>query len=156
MTKQVLLGISGLQFMDDDTPEPVEIWTVADYYFRNDTHYLLYEEPVEGSSQSVKTTLKIRKKCVEILKKGPVQVHMAFEQGKTNTTHYDTPYGNIPVGISTDEIHMTADEHDIHVELSYSLDLGGDFLADSKVTLHVKSKDAPDYFDGMTKSVFST
>ena len=63
MTKQVLLGISGLQFMDDENPEPVEIWTAADYYFRNDTHYLLYEEPVEGASQSVKTTLKIKKKC---------------------------------------------------------------------------------------------
>lgn len=145
MTKQVLLSISGLQFSEEENPEPVEIWTTADYYSRNGTHYLLYEEPVEGTSESVKSTLKIKKNCVELLKKGTVQVHLVFEQGKTHVNQYDTPYGMIPVEISTGEVSVKEDEHDIHVVLNYRLDLGGDFLADSQVTLHVKSKDAPDF-----------
>lgn len=145
MTKQVLLSISGLQFMEGENPDPVEILTFADYYFRNGTHYLLYEEPVEGSLETVKTTLKIKQKCVEITKKGPVQVHMVFEQFKTNTSRYDTPFGQIPVGITAGEVKVTEEEYDIHAVLNYSLELGGEYLADSQVTLHVKSKDAPDF-----------
>lgn len=144
MTKQVLLSISGLQFLDEENPEPVEIWTTADYYFRNGTHFLLYDEPVEGSSEVVKSTLKIKKRCVELMKKGPVQVHMVFEQGKTTTSQYDTPFGQIPVGITAGEVMVEEDEQNIHVELHYSLDLGGEYLAESQVTLRVKSKDAPD------------
>ena len=145
MTKQVLLSISGLQFLDGEEPEPVEVLTVADYYFRNGTHYLLYDDPVEGSSEAVKTTLKIKKNCVEILKKGPVQVHMVFEQWKTNTTPYETPFGTILVGISAGEVKVEEDDQHIHVVLNYSLEMEGEFLADSQVTLCVQSKDAPDF-----------
>lgn len=144
MTKQVLLSISGLQFLDEENPEPVEVWTTADYYYRNGTHYLLYEEAVEGSGEIVKVTLKIKKKCVELSKKGPVQVHMVFDQGKTTTSQYDTSFGEIPVGISADQVMVEEDDQNIHVELKYGLDLGGEFLADSHVTLHVKSKDVQD------------
>lgn len=145
MTKQVLLSITGLQFSEEDAPEPVEIYTMAEYYFRNGTHYLLYEEPVEDSSQMMKATLKIRKKCVEIMKKGPLQVHLIFEQGKNHVCQYDTPFGSIPVDIRTKEVWMEEDEQNIHAELKYTLVMGGEFLADSQVTLRVKSKDAMDF-----------
>lgn len=145
MTNQVLLSISGLQFQEGEELEPVEVLTMADYYFRNGTHYLLYEEPVEGSSEVIKNTLKIKKGCVEMLKKGPLNARMVFEQWKNQTAQYETPFGSIPVSISAGAVEVKEEEHDIHVELNYSLELNGEYLSDSRVTLHVKSKDAPDF-----------
>lgn len=145
MTKQVLLSISGLQFLEGETSEPVEVLTIADYYFRNGTHYLLYDEPVEGTSEMLKNTLKIKEGCVEMLKKGPLHVHMTFEQWKRHIARYDTPFGSIPVEIRAGLIEVTEDEYNIHAELNYTLEVDGEYLSDSQVILHVKSKDAPDF-----------
>ena len=41
MTKDVLLKISGLH-VDVDSDEPVELITAADYFMKNDKHYILY------------------------------------------------------------------------------------------------------------------
>ena len=61
MTEQVLLSISGLQYLEEEPSQPVEVLTMADYYHRNGAHYLVYEEPVEGSSEVIRNTLKIKK-----------------------------------------------------------------------------------------------
>ncbi|MCI8417140.1 MAG: DUF1934 domain-containing protein [Lachnospiraceae bacterium] len=145
MTKRVLLSISGLQYLEGEKNEPMEVLTMADYYQRNGTHYLLYEEPVEGTSEVIRNTLKIKKDCVEVQKKGPIQVRMVFEQWKKQMTQYETPFGSIPIGIQAGKVDITESEYDIHVELNYVLELNEEYLADSSVILHVKSKDAPDF-----------
>ena len=50
MTKDVLLRIQGLQFLqeENENPEPVEMITSGDYYKRNGKHYVLYDEEMEG------------------------------------------------------------------------------------------------------------
>ena len=145
MTEQVLLSISGLQYLEDEPSQPVEVLTMADYYNRNGAHYLIYEEPVEGSSEVIRNTLKIKKGRVEMMKKGPIQVHLIFEEWKKQMAQYETPFGTIPVGIRSGEVKLTEGEYDIHVELNYVLELNEEYLPDSSVTLHVKSKDAPDF-----------
>lgn len=145
MTEQVLLSISGLQYLEDEPSQPVEVLTMADYYNRNGAHYLIYEEPVEGSSEVIRNTLKIKKGRVEMMKKGPIQVHLIFEEWKKQMAQYETPFGTIPVGIRSGEVKLTEGEYDIHVELNYVLELNEEYLTDSSVTLHVKSKDAPDF-----------
>lgn len=147
MTEQVLLSISGLQFVEDDKNqcEPVEVITMADYYNRNGTHYLLYEEPVEGSSEIIRNTLKIKKGCVEMMKKGPLDIHMVFEEWKNQKAQYRTPFGSFPVNIITGAVEMKEEEYDIHVVLNYVLEFDGEYLTDSRVNVHVKSKDAPDF-----------
>ena len=47
MTKDVLLRIQGLQFLqeENENPEPVEIITSGDYYKRNGKHRSVYNNP---------------------------------------------------------------------------------------------------------------
>lgn len=44
--------------------------------------------------------IKMSPKGMEVRKKGVVNVHMVFEQGKKNMTYYSTPYGTIEMGIA--------------------------------------------------------
>ena len=45
MDKEVLIHVRGLQTMDaDGEQEPLEIVVPGQYYFRNGSHYLRYEE----------------------------------------------------------------------------------------------------------------
>ena len=50
MDKEVLIHVKGLHMIDSQgEEEPVEIIVPGEYYFRNGSHYLRYEEIVEDS-----------------------------------------------------------------------------------------------------------
>ena len=96
MDKEVLIHVRGLQTIDaDGDQEPVEIVVPGQYYFRNGSHYLRYEEILEDFAEPTINYIKISPKGMEVRKKGVVNVHMVFEQGKKNMTYYTTPYGTI-------------------------------------------------------------
>ena len=58
MTKDVWISIRGLQFEGAEDAEEIEVLQKGQYYKRNGTNYLIYEEPVEGSSAIIKNTIK--------------------------------------------------------------------------------------------------
>ena len=87
MDKEVLIHVRGLQTMDaDGEQEPLEIVVPGQYYFRNGSHYLRYEEVMEYFAEPTVNYIKISQKGMEVRKKGVVNVHMVFEQGKKNMT----------------------------------------------------------------------
>ena len=48
MEKEVLIHVKGLHMMDaPEGDEPIEIVVPGEYYFRNGSHYLRYEEMLE-------------------------------------------------------------------------------------------------------------
>lgn len=71
MTKEVLIHLKGMQTTDDphSSDEPLELITVGEYYYRNNTHYLLYEEQMEGLDEPIHNLVKIRPGHMEVRKK---------------------------------------------------------------------------------------
>ena len=105
MDKEVLIHVRGLQTMDaDGEQEPLEIVVPGQYYFRNGSHYLRYEEVMEDFAEPTVNYIKISRKGMEVRKKGVVNVHMVFEQGKKNMTYYTTPYGTIALDMNQEHV----------------------------------------------------
>ncbi len=98
MKKEVLVSICGLQFMDN-LDNSIEVITKGDYYNRNEKHYLLFEERIEGLDGITKNIIKFNDKIVDITKKGVANVHMVFEEKHKNMTYYNTPFGNLLIGL---------------------------------------------------------
>ena len=145
MTNQVLLTVAGLQFLDGEEEVPVELVTTGSYYYRNNKHYILYDEVVEGYSEHIQTTVKIAEDKLEIIKKGLSRIHMEFEKNSKSLSAYNTPFGDLSVGILTHQIEIQESEWDIHVRVNYSLDINEKYLAACSIQLHVKSKEAKDF-----------
>ena len=60
MTKDVLIRIVGLQSLGEaDGQEPIELVIGGEYYYQNGSHYLRYEEMVEGLTRRPSTILKL-------------------------------------------------------------------------------------------------
>ena len=57
-------------------------------------------------------------------------------------TSYTTPFGDLTVGITAHQIKIEESDTDIDVQVSYSLDVNDEYLADCSIQLNVKSKDA--------------
>ena len=47
MTKDVMISVRGLQFMEDESEDNIETVQQGEYYLRNGSHYLLYNEYME-------------------------------------------------------------------------------------------------------------
>ncbi len=142
MEKEVLVSISGLQFTEDNK-EALEMITVGDYYKRNGKHYLLFDEAMEGFEGITKNMIKFNDHMVDITKKGVTNVHMVFEEKQKNMTYYDTPFGNLLIGLSTNRVDVR-EEDAIDIKIDYSLDINYEFVSDCKISICLKEKKAGD------------
>ena len=139
MTKEVLVAISGLQYELNEN-EALEVITPGEYYCKNGKHYVLYEEVLEEDHSITKNTLKVSGNQVDILRKGSINVHLVFEENTSNMTYYNTPFGDLLIGINTHKIITTENEDRIQVEIHYGLDVNYSHVSDCKIKIDIKPR----------------
>lgn len=142
MTQEVILTLQGLQFdQRQEDADKLEMVTVGDYYKRNGKHYVIYEEVMEGFEEPTKNRLKIGERMVELSRNGLVNAHMVFQENKKNLTSYNTPFGQILIGIDTKKIQIEEEEDHVVVNVDYALDVNYEFLSDCHIRIDICSKE---------------
>ncbi|NBH25151.1 DUF1934 domain-containing protein [Lachnospiraceae bacterium] len=141
MTKEIILSIKGLQTGVDEDAQGTEVIALADYYKKNDSHYVIYEELTEGFSETTRSRIKFNDSCMEVSKKGLINVHMIFDKNKKNMTSYVTPYGNIFIGIDTESILVKEEENRIKVEVYYALEANYQHLANCRIEMQLAPRE---------------
>ena len=135
MTKDVLIAIKGLQFEETEDAEEIEVIQRGQYFQRNGSHFLVYEEPVEGTTDTILNRIKLKDDEVLVTKKGAVNTMLSFRKNEKNMTNYATPFGNLVMGIHTHQINLDLQEEKLLVHVDYALDVNYEFLADCKITI---------------------
>lgn len=146
MTKDVLLSISGLHYetvdaVGADENEPIRVITPATYYYKNNKHYVIYDEVVEGMPGMIKNKVRIANDKLEIMKSGLSNTHMIFEKDKINITQYETPYGDLVVGTHTKDMQLDVTDEKIDVHVNYALDVNSEKIADCNIVMNIKALD---------------
>lgn len=141
MTKDVLLSIKGLQFEGANDISDLETITAAEYFKKNNNHYVIYEEATEGYRDRTKNIIKWNSETLDLTKRGLINVHMIFEEKKKNITDYRTPFGSILIGIDTHQIQVKEREKEIDVSVDYALEINYEHLADCKISMNVRAKE---------------
>lgn len=140
MTKDVLLSISGLQWGADMDEDNIETVVEAEYFKKNDSHYLLYEEMMEGFSKPTRNRIKFKGNILELSRQGILNAHMVFEENKKHMTDYVTPYGNLLLGIDTGKVWMEERENYIHVIVEYKIEIGDEPISTNKIELQIRQR----------------
>lgn len=125
--------------------EPIEIVVPGEYYFRNGSHYLRYEEMLEDHGDPTVNYIKISPKGMEVRKKGQVNTHMVFEQGKRNMAFYTTSFGTLEMGISATNLELKESDSRLDMKVNYSLDLNQEHVADCCLDIHAQGKSAAEF-----------
>ncbi len=150
MTKEVLVSISGLQMAVNDVESneaaPIEILSPGVYYFKDDKHYIFFEEVTEGIPGVTKTQIRLHgKETLEVMKKGISNMHLVFEKNKHNRCFYKTPFGDLNLGICTSKILVEESEDNINIRVEYVLDIDCEPLADCTIRINIKSRESKDF-----------
>ena len=141
MTKEVMVSIRGLQFDQEMDSEEIETIQWGQYYKKNDTHYIIYDELMEGCDEPTRNIIKFKDHEMNLTKRGTVNVYMVFEENKKNMTSYLTPYGSILIGLDTSRVTFTEEEKEISVNVDYALEVNYEYLADCRIEMHIRPKD---------------
>ena len=140
MNQDVLVAIAGLQY-EIDAEETVEVISPGKYRKIEQTHYISYEETMAADEENEggvsKNLLKGSPDLVELSKKGYSNVNMVFETGKKTVTYYNTPFGNLLIGIYTTNIQITEKEEGLLVAIRYSLEMNYEHISDCTITIKV-------------------
>ena len=77
---------------------------------------------------------------MEIIKQGQNNAQMVFEENIKTTNNYETPYGELIVGIDTTLIEVKETEEEITILLGYGMDMNYNHVADCKVDIKITAK----------------
>lgn len=124
MTKDVMVTIAGFHMAEDDE-DAIEMVHIGEYYERNGTHYILYEERMEGMSKPVKNRIKVREHRMELQKRGPVTADMVFEEHKSQSSTYAIPYGSFLMETYTTKVGLKEEDERLLATASYELNVNG-------------------------------
>ena len=122
MTKEVLIHLKGMQTTDDPhgSDEPLELITVGEYYYRNNTHYLLYEEQMEGLDEPIHNLVKIRPGHMEVRKKDRYRPIWSFET-ENRTWPAIRHHTSDPDGYHNDRVNLGEEEELLEIKTEYVL-----------------------------------
>lgn len=138
MTKEVELMIKGVQKYADHVDDDLQTRAKGEYYYRNGSHYILYEEHNEGFTEITQSMLKLKDGVLEMTRKGLVNTSMVFEKGKETVSTYKTPFGEMLLGIRTKELQLIEAEDRIQIKVSYALEAEGRHMAECKIEILVR------------------
>lgn len=141
MKKDVLISIRGLQFHGEAEDEELETITSGVYQQKNGSHYLIFEEVVEGSSEKIKSILKFSEDRLHMSKSGGVNVTMDFEKSRKSFSTYHTPFGDLMLGIDTTDIHLDEKEDMLDLMVEYGLEVNYEHLADCHISIKATNKE---------------
>ncbi len=140
MDRDVFVTIKGIHTTNNDSDD-TEILIPGEYYFRNNKHFICYEEVSESNGEKSKSVMKISNNMVELIKRGSGSSHLIFEKDKKNYSLYNTGMGNLYLGVDTSDIQMitSEDERRIDVKINYSLEINQQKVSDCEVSIVVSS-----------------
>ena len=135
MTKDIRITVRGTQREDAGTSDSTEITASGEYYFRNGSHYMLYEEVEENSGERIKNSLKCKGNVLELNRKGAVNSRMVFEAGKRHAADYATPFGMLRMETVTTRMLCRSEEACLRIRAEYELWADGVKLSSCRLTI---------------------
>jgi uncharacterized beta-barrel protein YwiB (DUF1934 family) len=142
MTEDVLVSVKGLHSMAGADEDEIEVISAGKYYCRNGKHYILYDELMEETGETIKNRITLREGRMEIMKKGAVNTTMTFERNQKNTTLYNTPMGSMFAGIQVRNMVVKEQEQQLEIKVDYELELNYEHVADASIQISVMDKNS--------------
>lgn len=140
MKKQVLVAIKGLQFDAASEDTDVELASPAEYYLKNDCHYIIYKEVMEDTKAVTRNTIKLKEHTLEVIKKGMVNVHMIFKEKEKTKACYATPFGDFILEFDTKNIILEEASEHIRITAKYGLTVNDEFLSNCNITIEINAQ----------------
>ena len=119
--------------------EKSELTTTAEIHDTADDYYVVYEEQSEELAGCTTTVHVENSSCVTVSREGAYNTELKMEKGKRNLCCYNTPVGQIMMGVFTSSIRSEYTENEKTIlDFSYSLDFNNELLSKNRIKITAK------------------
>ncbi len=140
MEKDVLISINGTQYGSGTEPEPIEVITPGQYYYKNGSHYLMFDDVGDDLNEATSNIMKFRPAYLEVEKNGFADAKLMFEENKKTMSIYKTPFGTMEISVSATSIRLKQERESIELTVDYSIDINHSYMADCCLLLKATSR----------------
>ena len=136
--KNVWISISTRQHAGQEGDNTVLFDTAGSYFFDDEACIVTYQESELTGLEGTRTSVHITPQRVVVDREGLISSRMIFQEGYRDSFPYDTPYGQLMLGVDTRSIKHRFDENGGDVEIDYTTDFSHAFRINNKFRITVK------------------
>lgn len=138
MKQIVVITLRGKQFLEDGTPDAIELVTEGVMDWEGDCCTLTYLETELTGMGSTKTIIQARGEEVTLMREGQVYSQMVFRQGRRHLSLYQTQYGAMTIGVHARHVMVDLDENGGDLELDYDIEMDHAVTGRNVFAIHVE------------------
>ena len=143
MTDNVIISIKGKQLYAEGSPEEMELLTSG--VLKRDSrggYTVSYQESELTGLEGTTTKLHIEDGRVTLLREGSINSQMVFEEGVRHLSMYETPYGELSIGVNTKRMRSTLGEAGGELEIDYAIEIDNLVAGQNMFRMNVKKHPA--------------
>jgi uncharacterized beta-barrel protein YwiB (DUF1934 family) len=138
MMKDVWISISNRQSVGQEEDNTMLFDTAGYYFFDDGVGVLSYQESELTGLEGTRTSVMVMPDQVVVDRDGMLTGRMVFREGMRDSYPYNTPYGQMMLGIDTRSIRHNFNENGGDVEIDYVTDLAHAYVSRNKFRISVK------------------
>lgn len=140
MEKNVIISIKGTQSYEETEDDMIELVTQGQLLDCGDDGLTLtYQESELTGMQGTLTTFQVEKTGrITLLRMGEVNSQMVFEEGRRHLSLYQTPFGNMSVGILANKVKNTLNMAGGDLEIDYAIEIDHALAGQNLFRIHVR------------------
>ena len=97
------------------------------------------------------TSFQVYPDQVSMVRMGTVCLQMVFEKGRRHLSVYETPYGNMSVGVRTEQLTSTLGESGGVIDIKYALEIDHAFTGRNEFHIEVQEMSSSVTLGGVAK-----
>ncbi len=133
-----MIEMKSIQSVYDDKTE-TELMTSGKFSYNDGKYTISYLDSeatgFEGSETEVTVT---KNKIASIIRRGSTNSDLVIEPGKKHHCHYNTPYGEMVIGIFTHVLENNLDENGGKLYMKYTIDINTSYMSDNEIIMNIK------------------
>ena len=139
MTDNVIISIKGKQLYAEGGPDEIELVTAGTLKQDGRGGFTVsYQESELTGLEGTTTKVHIAGGRVTLLREGSINSQMVFEEGIRHLSMYETPYGELSVGVNTRRMRSTLGEAGGDLEIDYAIEIDNLVAGQNLFRMNVK------------------
>lgn len=144
MEKTVIISIQGKQADPEGAEEGIELVTSGSLCGDETQGYrLTYQESELTGLEGTTTTFCIEPDQITMLRAGNLNSEMVFQEGQKHLSLYETPFGELMVGVNTQKAWANIGASGGSIELRYIVEIDDAIVGTNTFHIQVKEPDEP-------------
>lgn len=137
--QQWAMTLKSIQYEESDKTETLLNTEISYYTDTNGERVIAYEESETTGMEGSNMQLRISPEdMISIVRTGTYQTHLVVQTGKKHFCHYETPFGDFVVGVSSRYVRNRLNDDGGTLRLRYTVDANSTLLSDNEILIEVK------------------